>query len=315
MICFSFILIAILAELSLSKTALTSREIKNLEIAQNFLLALGVNHDADKIRQYSNVDLIQHNSKVPNGVEPMISGLIPAFKNNNTNVQIVRRIVESNYVAFHNIWNNAYAFGSPKLVTFDVYRVDEKTNRVAEHWDSIGPFVNVTESGRTQTDGPTEPDANDLPKTEENKKIVNSLLEDVLMGKNPSKVDDYISNTTYYQHNPNVKDGLESIKAVTAALVAKNEMFVYTKIHKLIGQGNFVLSISEGQWMGKTYSFYDLWRVQDKKIVEHWDVIQEVPTVSTANNNGMFGGFEIIYTGATQISVTFLLMFLIVFFI
>jgi predicted SnoaL-like aldol condensation-catalyzing enzyme len=31
----------------------------------------------------------------------------------------------------------------------------------------------------------------------------------------------------------------------------------------------------------------DFFRLEDGKIVEHWDVIQEVPETS-ANNNGMF---------------------------
>jgi predicted SnoaL-like aldol condensation-catalyzing enzyme len=31
--------------------------------------------------------------------------------------------------------------------------------------------------------------------------------------------------------------------------------------------------------------------MKDGKIVEHWDVIQEIPTEGLAHNNGMFGGF------------------------
>ena len=41
--------------------------------------------------------------------------------------------------------------------------------------------------------------------------------------------------------------------------------------------------------MGKNQVFYDLFRVKDGKIVEHWDVIQEIPTEGLAHNNGMFG--------------------------
>jgi predicted SnoaL-like aldol condensation-catalyzing enzyme len=66
-------------------------------------------------------------------------------------------------------------------------------------------------------------------------------------------------------------------------------MFVYTKIHKVLGEGNFVLTVSEGQWNGKPQVFYDLFRVANGKVVEHWDVIQEIPTEGLANDNGMFG--------------------------
>jgi predicted SnoaL-like aldol condensation-catalyzing enzyme len=52
-----------------------------------------------------------------------------------------------------------------------------------------------------------------------------------------------------------------------------------------------VLTVSEGTWNGTSNAFYDLFRMENGKAVEHWDVIQPVPTTGLANNNGMFGGF------------------------
>jgi hypothetical protein len=69
-------------------------------------------------------------------------------------------------------------------------------------------------------------------------------------------------------------------------------MFQYTDIHAVLGEGNFVLTVSEGQWNGTTNAFYDLFRMEDGMIVEHWDVIQPVPTEGLANDNGMFTGFD-----------------------
>jgi predicted SnoaL-like aldol condensation-catalyzing enzyme len=71
----------------------------------------------------------------------------------------------------------------------------------------------------------------------------------------------------------------------------ENIVFKYNKIHKVLGEGNFVLTVSEGEFMGKKQVFYDLFSVEKDKIVEHWDVIQEIPTEGLAHNNGMFGGF------------------------
>ena len=56
-----------------------------------------------------------------------------------------------------------------------------------------------------------------------------------------------------------------------------------------MGEGDFVLTISEGIWNEKRQAFYDLLRFENGKAVEHWDVIQEIPTEGLANNNGMFG--------------------------
>jgi predicted SnoaL-like aldol condensation-catalyzing enzyme len=72
-------------------------------------------------------------------------------------------------------------------------------------------------------------------------------------------------------------------------LVTQDNMFKYTKIHKVLGEGDFVLVVSEGQWNGTTNAFYDLLRFEDGKAVEHWDVIQPVSVDKLANSNTMFG--------------------------
>ena len=63
----------------------------------------------------------------------------------------------------------------------------------------------------------------------------------------------------------------------------------YSKNHKVLGQGNFVLSVSEGKFLNKHSSFYDLFRIEDGKIVEHWDTIEEIPAKDQWKNlNGKF---------------------------
>jgi predicted SnoaL-like aldol condensation-catalyzing enzyme len=172
------------------------------------------------------------------------------------------------------------------MVSFDIIRVDEN-GKVAEHWDAMTELVKETASGRTQTDGPVT--AEDLEKTEANKALARALIEDVLMGKNPGKIGEYISSGQYDQHNPGIKDGLKGIVEAVEALSSANNMFKYHKIHQILGEGNFVLTVSEGEWNGKPQVFYDLFRVADGQMVEHWDVIQEIPAEGLANANGMFG--------------------------
>jgi predicted SnoaL-like aldol condensation-catalyzing enzyme len=134
------------------------------------------------------------------------------------------------------------------------------------------------------------PTVEDLDKTEANKALAVALIEDVLMGKNPEKITEHISAEQYDQHNPQIKDGLTGIVEAVEYLTSQNNMFKYTKIHKVLGEGNFVLTVSEGEWNGgKKHAFYDLFRMKGGKIVEHWDVIQEIPTEGLAHNNGMFG--------------------------
>lgn len=242
--------------------------------------------DASTIRKLANADYIQHNPFIPTGLEPFIQ-LLPALKEHGTTAQNVRMFADGNYVFMHNIWRNAKPFGADEMVSFDIIRVDEN-GKVAEHWDAMTALVKETASGRLQTDGPTE--ATDLDKTEENKALAKAMVEDILMGKNPNKITDYISAEQYAQHNTAIKDGLAGIIEAVEYLTSQNNMFRYTKIHKVLGEGNFVLTVSEGEWNGKQQAFYDLLRFENGKAVEHWDVIQEIPTENLANQNTMFGG-------------------------
>lgn len=237
------------------------------------------------MRKLANADYIQHNPFIPTGLEPFIQ-MLPVLQENGTTAENIRMFQDGNYVFMHNIWKNAKPFGADEMVSFDIIRLDEN-GKIAEHWDAMTSVVKATANGRTQTDGPTV--AKDLDKTSENKALAKAMVEDILMGKNPEKITDYISTEQYDQHNPNIKDGLAGIVEAVEYLTAQNNMFKYTKIHKVLGEGNFVLTVSEGEWNGKQQVFYDLLRFENAKAVEHWDVIQEIPTEGLANANGMFG--------------------------
>jgi predicted SnoaL-like aldol condensation-catalyzing enzyme len=241
--------------------------------------------DTATMRALANEDYIQHNPFIPTGLEPFIN-MLPVLQEHGTTAENIRMFQDGNYVFMHNIWRNAQPFGADEMVSFDIIRLDEQ-GKVAEHWDAMTALVSETASGRSQTDGPVA--VEDLDRTEENKALAVGLVEDVLMGKNPGKIAEYISADQYDQHNPGIKDGLQGIVEAVEYLTAQNNMFQYKKIHQVLGEGNFVLTISEGEWNGKNQVFYDLFRVAEGKMVEHWDVIQEIPTEGLANDNGMFG--------------------------
>ena len=266
---------------SISNPNLTKMNKKELAVA--FVEAV-TSQNAEKVRELANEDYIQHNPFLPTGLEPFI-GLFPVLKENNTKAKQVRIIQDGNYVAIHHLWTGAKPFGAEEMVSFDILRFDEE-RKIAEHWDALMPNTPPNPSGRTLLDGPTE--IKDKADTETNKQFISSLVEDVLFGKNPEKVTDYIGMETYHQHNPQIKDGLGGLQEAFQQLIATNNMFRYTKSHKVLGDGNFVLTINEGEWQGKTQVFYDLFRIENGKAVEHWDIIQPVPTEGLANNNGMF---------------------------
>lgn len=221
---------------------------------------------------------IQHNLGAPDGREGFL-GLfeIPdvQFK-----VNVVRAFEDGDYIFTHT----EYDFFGPKI-GFDIFRFEN--GKIVEHWDNLQEIASRTVSGRSQTDGPTE--AEDLAKTEENKKLVAGFVNDVLLGKNPDKITDYISTEMYHQHNPHVADGLDGLGTALKELADSGMPMTYAGNHLILGQGNFVLTQCEGIFMKNNVAFYDLFRIENGKIVEHWDTIEEIPAKENwKNDNGKF---------------------------
>lgn len=193
-------------------------------------------------------------------------------------VEIIRVFEGGDYVFAHT----DYDFNEVE-VGFEVFRFED--GLVVEHWDNLqskpsGP----NPSGHTMLDGSTE--ITDLEKTEDNREQIRSFLNEVLLNGQLNRLDHFIDACSYIEHNPNMSDGLPSLrKSLTENNVQRN----YQKIHRLLAEGNFVLSVCEGQLGKEHVSFYDLFRVSDGKIVEHWDTVDAVPPRDQwVNDNGKF---------------------------
>lgn len=222
---------------------------------------------------------IQHNQAVADGLAGF-GALLQQLPAGSAKVNTVRVFEDGNYVIAHTDYN----FFGPKI-GIDIFRFED--GLIVEHWDNLQEKVTETASGRSQIDGVAE--VKDLDKTAENKVLVKNLLNDVFMGANPSKITDYISTEQYDQHNPGVKDGLAGLGEALKGLAEAGMPMVYEKNHIVLGEGNFVLSVSEGIFMKEKVSFYDLFRVENGKVVEHWDTVEKLTPASEAlNSNGKF---------------------------
>ncbi len=102
-------------------------------------------------------------------------------------------------------------------------------------------------------------------------------------------MDDYINQEYYTEHNPRFGDDLVELCATLSKSITGNFSIKYEKCHRLLAEGNFVLSVCEGYTNQNLSSFFDLYRLQDGKIVEHWDTTEVIPPRSEwKNNNGKF---------------------------
>lgn len=108
-----------------------------------------------------------------------------------------------------------------------------------------------------------------------------SLLKAIETGA--SEPVSYINPNKYIQHNLAVGDGLAGFGAVLQAL-PKGSAKANTV--RAFQDGDFVFAHTEYNFFGPKIGF-DIFRFEDGKIVEHWDVLQSVPNES-ANKNSMF---------------------------
>lgn len=223
---------------------------------------------------------IQHNLNVKDGLAGF-GEVLSQLPKGSAKVNTVRTFRDGNYVFTHTEYN----FFGPKI-GFDIFRFED--DLIVEHWDNLQQTENKTASGRTQIDGPTIP--TDLDKTKENKALVKNFIDDILLNGKVDKITTYISTKKYHQHNPNVSDGLDALGKALAKMAKAGTPMTYQKSHIILGEGNFVLSVAEGKFLGKHVSFYDLFRIENGKIVEHWDTIEEITSKDKQQNqNGKFG--------------------------
>jgi predicted SnoaL-like aldol condensation-catalyzing enzyme len=224
---------------------------------------------------------IQHNLAVADGLAGLGEALA-ALPKGSARVNTVRVFQDGNYVFAHTDYN----FFGPKI-GFDVFRFED--GKIVEHWDNLQETpAKPNPSGRTMIDGTTT--LTDLDKTQANKELVRAFVDDILVNGRMGKLAAYYDGDHYIQHNPGVADGLSGLGAALEAMAKAGVSMKYDLVHQVLGEGNFVLVISEGQFGGKHVAFYDLFRVQAGKIAEHWDVIEAIPPKAQwKNTNGKFG--------------------------
>jgi len=222
---------------------------------------------------------IQHNLSAEDGLAGF-GKLLQALPPNSAKVNTVRAFQDGNYVFAHTEYN----FFGPKA-GFDIFRFED--GKIVEHWDNLQEIAAPNPSGHSMFDGTAE--IKGLEKTLENKTLVKNFVEDVLMGKNPGKLTDYFNGDNYIQHNPNIADNLSGLGAALSAMAEQGIVMRYDKLHMTLGEGNFVLVVSEGSFAGSHTSYYDLFRVENGKIVEHWDVMETIPPKTEwKNDNGKY---------------------------
>ena len=223
----------------------------------------------------------QHSTGVKDGQEGFIEFVTDFVEQNpKRHIEIVRAWEDGRYVFLHTYQN--LNDGEHEYVTMDFFDTDDE-GKLIEHWNVISEFKGPNPSERTQVDGATE--ITDLDRTEENKVLVKTMFENCLFpGARPERIEDYFAEP-YLQHNAEVGDGLTTVRRLSQA---ENRPLTYDEIVLTVGRGNFVATLCKANWEGNPLAQVDIVRLEDGKIVEHWDNFEYIPPRSEWINSGKF---------------------------
>jgi predicted SnoaL-like aldol condensation-catalyzing enzyme len=124
-----------------------------------------------------------------------------------------------------------------------------------------------------------------LRQQESNKKMVTEFYQELFGNKNPDAINKYIGDK-YIQHNPGLPDGKEALLQAVKVWF-KDAPKEKVDFQHVAADGDLVWLHVRSKSGQKVRAIVDIFRIENGKIVEHWDVIQEIPEKS-ASDHPMF---------------------------
>jgi predicted SnoaL-like aldol condensation-catalyzing enzyme len=256
----------------------TQNKMNNKEKATAINIAVQ-NTDFPAIEKLVREDYVQHTPGIPDGRKGLL-GLLSKIQSKEIpapQIKNVRLFEDGEFVVLHHDVN-----WPTQKTMFEIFRFQD--GLAAEHWSGIMDHPEKTANGHSMVDG--EVAISDKHRTNENKELARSFVESILIQGKFDRILEYY-HPDIIQHNPFIDNTVTGLMKGIETLQKQGMTLQIEKIHYVLGEGNFVLVLSEGRFAGKRTAFFDLFRAEKGKIVEHWDVLQEVPE-KLAHNNGMF---------------------------
>jgi predicted SnoaL-like aldol condensation-catalyzing enzyme len=238
--------------------------------------------DPTVVDRYFGESFKQHDPNLADGLAGMKSFAAEVASSPAADITIYRTLVDSDFVLLHSRYQGVRSHAA--VIAFDLFRFKE--GKIVEHWGGQEAEAPPNLSGRTQVDGPTE--VLDHEKTEENRTLVRTYRETVMVSLRFDRIEEFVEDAHYAQHASQIGDGIARLRDRIAS-VAKEGGQLYLTPRRFVAEGNFVLVLSEGDLPSGPTALYDLFRVQNGKIVEHWDVLTPIPPRDQwRNSNGPF---------------------------
>lgn len=260
---------------------------RNKNVAVHVLRQLFEEGNLSVADRYIRSDYIQHNPAAPNGreaIKSFIRDWTARFPDHEYNVK--RVLAQGDLVLVHS--NPIYEPGTRGVAVVDIFRFD-KRGMIAEHWDTVQDVPATTVSGNDMFGTVSQPRTNQPGarwQTAASVKIATGYFDTLLIDKNPDAVR-YLA-PEYHQHNPGIPSGSAGLREqFTAFFQQFPQLTVQRK--RVVAEGEIVAIHAHYRLNpdDRGQSVVDIFRVRDGKVVEHWDVVQDVPATA-ANGNTMF---------------------------
>jgi predicted SnoaL-like aldol condensation-catalyzing enzyme len=251
--------------------------------AREAMIDLFRKKDPTAVDRYFADSFMQHDPNITDGLAGMKSLAAEVASSPAADITIYRALVDGDFVLLHSRYDGVERYGA-SAIAFDLFRF--KDGKIVEHWGGQEPEAPPNLSGRTQVDGPTE--VLDREKTEANRTLVRTYRETVMVSLRFDRIEEFIEGAHYAQHASKIGDGIARLRDRIAS-VAKEGGQLHLTPRRFVAEGNFVLVLTEGDLPSGPTALYDLFRVENGKIVEHWDVLTPIPPRDEwKNSNGPF---------------------------
>ncbi|NLK71975.1 MAG: SnoaL-like domain-containing protein [Clostridiales bacterium] len=260
------------------------------KIVTDFYRTYGIEKDAERCRNFFGDKYIQHNPHVQDGVDHFLRFVrfrkehYPEGRNN-----VMLAIADEDKVLLHV--HSVLTPGEPGRNLVDTFRVED--GKIVEHWDVIQnvevlKFPPINDNGLFNLKG--DEILADLDKTEENRALVTEFYEAFGIEKDADKCEKYLG-AKYIEHCPYLQDGPEKFLRFVR-FRRRNYPEAKNKIMITVAQGNLVgfhvHSVLTPDDPGR--NIVDIFRVEDGKVVEHWNTIQNIEVLKfpPINDNGLY---------------------------
>ncbi|MEN7341461.1 MAG: nuclear transport factor 2 family protein [Pseudomonadota bacterium] len=235
------------------------------------------------VEQFTGHRYTQHSTGVGDGVEGFLTFLEPFLERNpDRHIEIVCLYEDGPWV-FCSAYQSLNG-GSAQWVTMDLFYTDSH-GLILEHWDTIAAFATDTPSGNDMVGGTRDVDPNARTASTANatKSLVLEFTKQVLQQGDLSKLDEFVDENLV-QHAATIERGRDGLKQ----WIQSDACGDYEMLFQLIGDGDFAVTYGKRHAGGNDIAVFDIYRVADGKIVEHWMNEEVIGPRDQWGNSGKF---------------------------